>query len=152
MFCCKKYHPECLLYLLARGADVNQRNANGYSALMCGCMCGYTDVVQILLAHGADVNVSNGDTALMYACEHDLIALVRLLLAHGAEVNVCNGHGFTPLMFASQGGNAGCVRELLTAGADPGLWNREGRDAAGLASTEEVRDLLLLALQLRGGR
>ena len=53
--------------LLAKGADVNAKAYNGYTALMSAAWGGHTDIVQALLAKGADVNAKqkNGSTALM---------------------------------------------------------------------------------------
>lgn len=44
---------------------------------------GRMDMVQALLAHGADVNVQDdeGSTALMCASEHGHVEIVKLLLA-----------------------------------------------------------------------
>jgi len=37
--------------LLAAGADVNARDEDGSTALMCACEHGYIDIVQMLLSH-----------------------------------------------------------------------------------------------------
>jgi ankyrin repeat protein len=46
--------------LLRAGADVNQRDWNGLSALMHACKRGHEEAVRILLGHGADVTFEDG--------------------------------------------------------------------------------------------
>lgn len=54
--------------LLVTGADVNASDRDGTTALMFAALRGYTEIVQILLAQGADIDVPRrlyGVTALM---------------------------------------------------------------------------------------
>jgi uncharacterized protein len=55
--------------LLAAGADVNARVGKGITALVMAAGYGYTDIVQLLLDHGADpyAETSDGDSALAAA-------------------------------------------------------------------------------------
>ena len=55
--------------LVANGADVNQKNVRGATALMAAAIDGIPSVVRYLLEQGADVNASDkdGTTALMCA-------------------------------------------------------------------------------------
>lgn len=55
--------------LIANGADVNQKNFRGATALMAAAIDGIPSVVRYLLEQGADVNASDkdGTTALMCA-------------------------------------------------------------------------------------
>ena len=55
--------------LLDAGASVNQRNANGQTALMWASLMGHTDAVRLLLERGADARVTDvaGWTAERYA-------------------------------------------------------------------------------------
>jgi len=47
--------------LLAKGADVNDKDSNGETALMWASRFGHLGVVQVLLAKGADVNAKMGN-------------------------------------------------------------------------------------------
>lgn len=60
---------EMVKLLLANGADVNQKNFRGSTALMAAAIDGTPSVVRYLLEQGADVNASDKDgiTALMCA-------------------------------------------------------------------------------------
>ena len=55
--------------LIAHGADVNQKNVRGATALMAAAGGGPLSVVEYLIEHGADVKArdKDGHTALMYA-------------------------------------------------------------------------------------
>lgn len=122
--------------LLQAGADVNQRQQNGESALSYYIECsGYldedengTDLCELLLAHGADVNVRNQaqHTPLHDAAHFGRTAVLELLIQAGADVNAVDNDGDTPLLLAAI--NAATPQKtelLLKAGADP---NRRSRD------------------------
>jgi ankyrin repeat protein len=60
---------EMVKLLIANGADVNQKNVRGATALMAAAIDGTASVVRYLLEQGADVNArdKDGTTALMCA-------------------------------------------------------------------------------------
>lgn len=73
--------------LLANGADVNAKDKNGVTALMCAAWEGNLKVVEILLANGADVNAKDkyGGTVLGKTAKKGYSEIVRLLKQAGAE-------------------------------------------------------------------
>ena len=71
---------------------------------------------------GIDINASineQGVTLLHIVClsNGDRRPFVRLLLENRADSNVRDTSGCTPMHYASQAGNIGCMQELLAAGA-----------------------------------
>ena len=92
--------------LLARGADVNAKKLNGYTALMIAARYNNTKTVDKLLDEGADANASapDGFTALMLAAEHGHADIVDKLLAQGVDVNAraSASGGLTALMLAAK--------------------------------------------------
>ncbi|MBP5443012.1 MAG: ankyrin repeat domain-containing protein [Treponema sp.] len=73
-----------------------------FSPLMTAVGIGAVDVVEKLIASGADVNekMSNGITALHVASVKGDADMVQLLLKNGANVNMTNDNGFSPLSYS----------------------------------------------------
>src|SRR5437867_328914 len=69
--------------LLAKGMDVNTRFRYGATALSYACDHGHAEVVKVLLAHDADVNVKDtfyGETPLGWAASKGSLEIVKMLL------------------------------------------------------------------------
>ena len=76
--------------LLAQGAQVNCRNAHGWTPLHVAAAGGDPAVIALLLKHGADVHAQShiGATPLDNATTRGgRQAVIDLLLAHGAKRN-----------------------------------------------------------------
>ena len=76
--------------LLAKGAEVNARNAHGWTPLHVAAAGGDPAVVALLLQYGADVHAQShiGTTPLDNATTRGgRKAVIDLLLAHGARTN-----------------------------------------------------------------
>lgn len=76
-----------------QGAQVNTRDHCGWSPLHEACNHGHTDVVEVLLEHGAIVNDPGGDhcdgiTPLHDAAVNGQVKVVQLLLDHGADTSI----------------------------------------------------------------
>lgn len=78
--------------LLALGADVKLRNADGNNALWLACVADSADSVRQLLAAGIDIDNRNvtGATCLMYCASAGKAAMVALLLESGADPLLIN--------------------------------------------------------------
>jgi hypothetical protein len=109
--------------LIAAGADVEERGADGWTPLVWAAHAGRVDSIQVLLASGAAVDgrdhAASRWTPLVHAIHKGHNAAARALLQAGADPNAQQADGATPLMFAAAYGNADVVRELLDCGADP---------------------------------
>ena len=143
--------------LVEAGADPNHA-ASGYTALHAAVVRGDRALVDVLVAHGADLNarVTRGTPVTRggrdFVLPHNLVGatpfllaskfleldVVRALAAHGADPDVPLADGTTPLMVA-----AGFVSE-------PGLFDRRGRITVPRPVTEE-RTRQLVQLLLNGG-
>jgi ankyrin repeat protein len=111
----KGAYPEMMELLLAHGADLRAKTAEGTTALMLaagvaifneGDDAGTEEetlrAVKLLVDRGADVNEidTNGETALHGAAYRGHNAVVQLLADKGATLNVKNRIGWTPLTIA----------------------------------------------------
>ncbi|MEJ2425671.1 MAG: ankyrin repeat domain-containing protein [Candidatus Thiodiazotropha sp.] len=78
-------HHEAAKRLLEAGANVNQLDKGGYSALMLAASNDHADIVELLLTHGASIDqieATGGWTALIWAAKQGHIDSVRALLKH----------------------------------------------------------------------
>ena len=83
---------------------------------------GHTDVMKMLIEHGADAEALN--SALCRAVTCDVVEVVELLIDSGADVNVIRPRAQTttsqsPLVIACRDGILAVIRLLLIRGADP---------------------------------
>jgi uncharacterized protein len=102
--------------LLEEGVSPVAKN----TALHVASRNGHTEIVEMLLEKGADVNAktNEGITALIRASEKGHTETVARLLEKGADVNAKDSDGWTALMWASRNGHAETVTILLEEGAD----------------------------------
>lgn len=79
---------EIVQLLIAHGAPVNARQAEGFAPLHSAAQNGSIDIIQALLAAGAEVNAREveGKTPLTYAVNENHQEAVDLLLKYGAEL------------------------------------------------------------------
>jgi ankyrin repeat protein len=139
--------------LLRRG--VNPDDTTGWqnwrttTALMEASERGYTEIVEALLAAGADVNMKDkhGYTALIYASLGGHTEIVKLFLAiDGIDVNWI-GTWATALTKASGYGHTDIVKMLLAAGADVNLAASDGETALIKASENGKADVVEVLLK-----
>ena len=124
--------------LLAAGADVDDRAADGNSALVVAAMSGHESLAAFLLERGADPDAAGaGYTALHAAVLRSQPGLLRALLAAGADLDAplvrgtpvprwtyqfvftLREKGATPFVLAAKYLEPELVRALAAAGADP---------------------------------
>jgi ankyrin repeat protein len=133
---------------------------------MVAARSGYPDVVEQLLAKGANVNAhgSRGQTALMWAVSQKHPAAVKVLIAHHADIQLKSDvftdvmavppHGYlgynkaiphggeTALMFAARVGDLDSAKLLVVAGAHVNDADAWGVSATTLAAHSGFRDLV----------
>ncbi|MBA3316340.1 MAG: ankyrin repeat domain-containing protein [Planctomycetaceae bacterium] len=110
--------PDVIAWLLEHGAEFEQRSINHWTPLMFAVIHGYREIVELLLAAGADINAST-------IIDDDL----------------------TPLMMAAERGGEATLKLLLAADADVRKKNRCGMDAAQLAEQKRFPHLAALLRQ-----
>lgn len=107
--------------LIRRGADVNRRGPLALTPLMLAAGRGSVQMVDKLLAAGADVfaiDSSMGASALHFAAQGGVVDVAQLLLDAGAFINLQSATvGLTPLINAIWAKQVPMVRYLLARGA-----------------------------------
>ena len=144
-----------------------------WTPLHFAAQAGQTDVVEYLVAHGADVDAKNSrdETPLHAAAAKGHKEIVELLIAKGAEVNAENMRGKTPLQLAAdkkhnemvelliengadvslhtaaRHGLLEKLKELIGKGADVNAKNSEGQTPLDLASGKGHKDIVELLVE-----
>lgn len=142
--------------LLNHGADKDALDQAGETPLMKAVKMGHESVLEILLAEGADTDVScayYGRSALHLAvgARHD--GMLTALLDHGANENARDAEGYTPLAWAISAGGSllPLVKTLLQAGADLNIPSGDCNDCVALHVAARVGDADAIALLLLNG-
>lgn len=108
--------------LLAHGANPNEADVNGRTALITASYVGDATTVAKLLAASANPNAADspyGFTPLLNATFKGHVEVVKLLLAAGADANIRAKDGRSPLDIAKQHGSAE-LTVILSSGASGG--------------------------------
>ena len=151
MNCARTGATDAVAALLAAGAEPNVAEASlGQTPLMWAAAGGHSDIVQLLIDHGADVTKATsasadkvpntcricdwksspgGFTALMYAARSGDVQSARLLLEAGADINEVTAEYGNSLVIASASSNEDLALFLLEVGADP-----ESKDENGVTA------------------
>jgi ankyrin repeat protein len=114
----KKDHV-ALAALIKAGANVNEREPDGTTALHYASHYDDVQSVRLLLIAGANAGAANdyGVTAISEAAATGDASVIEQLLNFGADPNTTSPEGETALMTASRAENAAAVRLLLEHGA-----------------------------------
>lgn len=135
--------------LLQGGADVNQKDEKGFTALLRALQNEREEIANILVARPElDVNAQGqgGANALISFVARQRQPAVEDLLKRGANVNLQDSEGDTALNIAVQRGNVDIVNLLLSKGADPNIKNKLGGTPlmwAGVFGRREIAQILL---------
>jgi len=135
--------------LLAHGAAVNAVSKNeSKTPLHWAAMLGETDVVAVLLAHGALVDARDHQdrTPLHQGVSHSDIA--KLLLDNKADVNAKDKRGETPLFGAIQSGHLDSIELLIKRGADVTARDNEGKTPLHIVAESRACGLYVVDLLL----
>lgn len=134
--------------------NLHARAENGMSPLMLAALKGKADLVDELLALGANPNHVNDDDhhALWFACVHGDADLVSRLIAHGGHVDNQNVNGATCAIYAASTGKLEVLKRLVQAGADLSKETSGGYTALESASTLPVLKFLRTVTTERGLR
>lgn len=114
--CLNTTSTRCIKYLLENVKDIaNYGSREGFTPLHLVSRQGRTDVLQMLIEHGAILNNEDldGDTPLHEACMAEQPEIVNILLHAGAHPELPDANNVTPLHMACSRGSFESVKYLF---------------------------------------
>ncbi|HFD92838.1 MAG TPA: hypothetical protein ENJ22_06070 [Gammaproteobacteria bacterium] len=120
-------HYKVVEYNLYQGADIDQQDELGNTALIAVAATDNKDVLELLVERGADVHIATNDgtTALMNAAASGHLDNVKYLIDAGAQINRTNHDGESALVYAIKFGHKDIVDYLLKNGADANIYDQD---------------------------
>lgn len=133
--------------LIIQGADVNYEDDFGTMPIFIAIQYKLYDMAEMLINHGADVNIDHGVTPLINAIDVGSIRMVELLINRGANINYMDHSGITPLTWALYIKSDKIAEILIKRGADVNHANFKGETPLMIAcnnGNENLIDLLII--------
>ncbi|HEY5785807.1 MAG TPA: ankyrin repeat domain-containing protein [Microlunatus sp.] len=137
--------------LLEAGADPDAKDDMADSAFLYAGAEGYNEILRATLRQRANVKSTNrfGGTALIPASEHGHTETVRILINAGVPLDHVNDLSWTAMLeaIALNDGSADqvdVVRQLIGAGADTSIRDKNGRTPRSLAAAKGFDDIVAL--------
>ena len=143
-------------FLIKQGSDVTRISKSTFDLVVDR---GSKELVELLLAHGVNVNVDlgHGRTALMIAASKSNKEMIELLIEHGADVNSAISEqyrvgwdyisvGTTVLMEVVKNGSLEITKLLLEHGADVNAVDADGWSALTYAVNGGSKELVELLI------
>lgn len=112
--------------LLVEGADIEAKDADGFTPLMWASTNGHREVVEILIDKGADVNATSiqGYSPLSEASFSGHAEVLVILIQAGADINQQDREGWSSLHLAVREGQLTIAKVLLMNGVDIDAQNK----------------------------
>ena len=128
---------------LERGLDPDFVGDRIGTGLMIAAWEGNLPLMQLFVAHGANVNKTNalGETAVMHAAWRGRLEAVRWLLEHGARIEG-EPRQWTALHYAAYAGHEAVARHLLGRGANINARSTNGSSPL-MAAVYEGREAMV---------
>jgi ankyrin repeat protein len=139
--------------VLGHGFDINIRNLDGETPLMCAVNAENIQTVTLLLKNHAEVNAEDHKqrTCLHLAALKDKSgSITQLLLRRNADTELVDEIGLTPLFVAAFNGNDAVTRQLLKHGAKHQASEPGGFTALHYAAMQANHAFMSRLLDARG--
>ena len=144
---CKNGNKDICLLLIKKRKKIGLMDKYDNHPIHYACLNGHSDIAEILVQNGADVNIIGycRHTPLHYACskKRGNRKVIRKLISMGADVNRMGHDGWTPLMVLAENCLTGTMKELIDAGADKTIKNKNNntaKDILGCYCPDKVDD------------
>lgn len=112
-------NPQTVRLSLASAGNTRATNQHGQSPLWLAARRGHREVVDILLDHGADIEIRSpvGLTPLAIAAREGQCEVIKVLLDRGANLATHTRDHSTPLLWAIRNGAVDAAKILIAHGA-----------------------------------
>ena len=124
------------------GADVDEPDTHGATALLFACMESHLDIIDMLLEWDANVNICAEETPLTAACRNGRQEIVNRLLKKTPNLSKPNKLGMTPVEVAVDNGHTALAVNLLKKGSALSFQKVPFHSLCQLVDTREVSDFL----------
>ncbi|KAK3286747.1 hypothetical protein CYMTET_5712 [Cymbomonas tetramitiformis] len=139
-----------VLHCLDLGVPVDYEDPDGVTGMLAAAVSGHTEVIKILLEHGADTDFETarqGGTGLIVAAAAKQEASVDILCQCGATVDFETKAGRTAMLVAASKDHLEIVDALLNFGADLNYENKHGQTPLLVAVDKSLPMMLQLVLE-----
>jgi len=137
--------------LLSAGANANGTTRDGRTAICEAANIGATEIIELLIKHGADLELSHtefADTPLINAAGKDHIAAFKVLLTAGANIRASQIGGWTALHYALLNKNSEMAFMILKYSPDVNAATKGGVRALHLVALAGMASLVSLLLDM----
>ncbi|XP_061681149.1 ankyrin repeat domain-containing protein 24 [Syngnathoides biaculeatus] len=134
--------------ILKKGLCPTKLDAEGKSAFHLCVSRGFVDCLEVIIAHGADLNVTDGAGfgALHLAAQNGQSDCLKRILQERLEVDCTDSIGRTPLHHAAVSGCLSCTEILWDFKADLDVQDGDGATALILAAQMSRAELCIFLL------
>ncbi|KAI6660523.1 Ankyrin repeat domain-containing protein 55-like [Oopsacas minuta] len=125
-------HMDCVQTLVNDSSFLNQQVTDGATTLHMACYLGHYNLVEYLLAKGADARISDGEGRLpIHWATHPYNpkSIQYIVNRHPHILNATDDANMTPLMWAAYHNQIACVSLLLSLGAEVEEKDVDGKTA-----------------------
>lgn len=135
MIATRRDYKDIVLRLIEAGADVNQAMRNGWTPLLEAARQNLPHLMEPLIEAGANVDQWDGDgmTALYVAVRAKAKEATMYLISKKAAPDISTFAGVTPLMEAVKKEEDFLITQLIQAGADVLIKDKDGKTALDYA-------------------
>jgi ankyrin repeat protein len=109
------HHEKTVERLLARGADPNKADGEGYAPLVYAACASQTGIAEMLLKHGANADATGGGgtPALGFAAAAEDVDMIKILVRYGARIDVKDDADNDVLQAAHKMGHVGAAAIIV---------------------------------------
>ncbi|EAY09159.1 ankyrin repeat protein, putative [Trichomonas vaginalis G3] len=136
--------PPLLEYFISLGANINEKDKNGNTALHNVVAWNYDEMAEVLISHGANINIKNEfeKTALDITAARNYKEMAEFLISHGAKINEKTKNGSTALHTAARNNSKEMVEFLISHGAKINEKTKNGSTALHTAARNNSKEMV----------